>query len=517
MKKHKRHFLKPYAMKIQSYTRLLLIALASLLITSCGGGGNDSSNQGGLQRDRSQKITVLNNSSSAWKISYGIGERSDQYRINGILVAEGTESEWIQPGGTVALNWQGSDKSWTQELLFTIDRSGTATRGRVVLYGNYSVEDPGSFCPNVANVNESLVYVCPDQDGVQNPLTVNAAIQVALSSRLSTFIQGSGFIELRDRVNLPDMKNWMGNLSDSLKIGEFNIPGTHDTATFAVWDEFGKTQYDYFNFTHQLEWGIRAMDLRLDANMQFRHGISVFKEKIYFNQFLEDATVFLEAHPSEFIVAFVTDEECGSGAHWTQNFQAGIAPYWDYALFDPDLENLTIGQLRKKIVFVSRQRDPGQCGYMVNAPQISWPNNTTTNNTSYGVAGLMNIALSDVYNPISYAYKITDLYPFLQLATVLQPQPLKWYVSFTSGYMGIPEPLRFAKIVVPALWQLMLGGSGDLLLPVDPGTPYFYEKILGYVSRTGRLGIVMMDAIHAHNTLDIRNDLMRRNMALLPK
>ncbi|NMC62245.1 MAG: hypothetical protein GYA55_03670 [SAR324 cluster bacterium] len=85
------------------------IQLFSLLLTAffitagCGGGGDDSEDL--LGGDQGEYFSLINNTSISWKVSFGAGVHSDQYWIDGRPV---TESDWIQPGQKVQLDWQGS-------------------------------------------------------------------------------------------------------------------------------------------------------------------------------------------------------------------------------------------------------------------------------------------------------------------------------------------------------------------------------------------------------------------------
>ncbi|NMC62921.1 MAG: hypothetical protein GYA55_07090, partial [SAR324 cluster bacterium] len=81
--------------------------------------------------------------------------------------------------------------------------------------------------------------------------------------------------------------------------------------------------------------------------------------------------------------------------------------------------------------------------------------------------------------------------------------------GLSSGYSSvIPNPREFAGQTNPLLWEIMLGGKG-----VFSPDGYHYEYVEGSISRTGKLGILLMDFVGSYNTIDIRNDMIRRNLS----
>ncbi|NMC62244.1 MAG: phosphatidylinositol-specific phospholipase C domain-containing protein, partial [SAR324 cluster bacterium] len=189
----------------------------------------------------------------------------------------------------------------------------------------------------------------------------------------------------------------MAEVSDSAFVADLSIPGTHYTATFNTSNQFAKCQSDSMNFINQLQWGVRAFDLRLSENMNFFHGNYFMHASL--NNFLADVTGFLAAHPSEFVIAFVSNENCDSdkGASFNQNFQSLVANYYKYILIDKDIQNYRVGDLRGKIVIITRNKNPYTCGWIDGAPMITWPDNTTNYSTA-ACSGCMVTGICDVYH-----------------------------------------------------------------------------------------------------------------------
>lgn len=106
---------------------------------------------------------------------------------------------------------------------------------------------------------------------------------------------------------------WMELLPDDVSIASASIPGTHDSATFALQrpslmsglvTTWGQTQK--WNFTEQLLAGIRFLDLRVKPGGQLFHGRVACAVSLA--GALGACAKFLEHCPSEFVVVRVKDE-----------------------------------------------------------------------------------------------------------------------------------------------------------------------------------------------------------------
>eukprot|EP00930_Biecheleria_cincta_P015359 TRINITY_DN12846_c0_g1_i1.p1 TRINITY_DN12846_c0_g1~~TRINITY_DN12846_c0_g1_i1.p1 ORF type:complete len:323 (+),score=54.34 TRINITY_DN12846_c0_g1_i1:94-1062(+) len=106
---------------------------------------------------------------------------------------------------------------------------------------------------------------------------------------------------------------WMELLPGDLSIASVSIPGTHDSATFALQrpslmsglvTTWGQTQK--WNFTEQLLAGIRFLDLRVKPGGQLFHGR--IPCAVSLADALDACAKFLQHSPSEFVVVRVKDE-----------------------------------------------------------------------------------------------------------------------------------------------------------------------------------------------------------------
>lgn len=100
--------------------------------------------------------------------------------------------------------------------------------------------------------------------------------------------------------------DWMKWVPDATSLSQLSIPGTHDSLAFYGGD---LAQTQTLDLTEQLNAGIRAIDIRcrhIEDVFAIHHGV-IF-QKTYFGNVLDDATAFLQAHPSETIVMRVKEE-----------------------------------------------------------------------------------------------------------------------------------------------------------------------------------------------------------------
>jgi len=145
--------------------------------------------------------------------------------------------------------------------------------------------------------------------------------------------------------------DWMGYIDNSTKINEINIPGTHDTGTYSIGENFRLNYPEYsaltsylppifkeltgqtqdLNITEQLESGIRYFDIRLGLNDKIKklyvtHGPLACLEQndnvdgdylkehnsyayLYFEKVIEYCINFLRKHESETIIIHLKEED----------------------------------------------------------------------------------------------------------------------------------------------------------------------------------------------------------------
>lgn len=119
--------------------------------------------------------------------------------------------------------------------------------------------------------------------------------------------------------------DWMEKLDGSLRLSEINIPGTHDSATQYVFPAFF-LQDQNTGVEKQLENGYRYLDVRvalskdggdlvlIHAFGQCRRAAAVWAQPLMYDDFVDAAKAFLEAHPGETVIFCVKPENSSDDA-----------------------------------------------------------------------------------------------------------------------------------------------------------------------------------------------------------
>lgn len=126
----------------------------------------------------------------------------------------------------------------------------------------------------------------------------------------------------------------MSSLSDTIKISEINIPGTHDSCTYRVQFPFlSKCQNS--TITEQLNSGVRFLDIRVEKNgekLKLVHDIADCKsqenkmENLYLDSVIDDCKSFLAENPSETILLSYKRDD---GANQEETFDIFFENYLD--------------------------------------------------------------------------------------------------------------------------------------------------------------------------------------------
>jgi len=165
---------------------------------------------------------------------------------------------------------------------------------------------------------------------------------------------------LNAKSQVTDYQNWMRGLDDKAFVCQLSIPGAHDaccssfSGMSAIGGAFaGKVQT--VSVQQMLPLGVRAFDLRpavKDGTLTICHGILV--TSFDFNTIMQQLCSYLDAHPSEFCVVTIRHEvEADDGdSSFGSRLQSSLASFKSHLVdFRP---NLTVGEARGKILFLSR-------------------------------------------------------------------------------------------------------------------------------------------------------------------
>ena len=167
-------------------------------------------------------------------------------------------------------------------------------------------------------------------------------------------------VSIHAKSQVTDYQNWMAGLDDNAFICQLSIPGAHDAccSSFSGWSAIGAAvagKVQTKSVQQMLSLGARAFDLRpavKDGKLTICHGILV--TSFDFNTIMQQLCTYLDAHPSEFCVVTIRHEvEADDGdSSFGSKLQASLASIKDHLVdFRP---NLTVGEARGKILFLSR-------------------------------------------------------------------------------------------------------------------------------------------------------------------
>ena len=254
--------------------------------------------------------------------------------------------------------------------------------------------------------------------------------------------------------------DWMQYIPDNALVSDLSIPGTHDAATYGITGGMSSWYTcQSKDFNAQLAGGVRVFDLRPDgSDMMIYHatgstGITLSQALGYMKSYIQD-------NPTEGCIAFIKEEN-----DWVaENVSPTLAVYADDIV--QYTEKLTMGQLRGKILVLSRTNYPGTI-YGGNFSK-GWPDNTSGGSVGVGYnqsSWTETFWLQDQYNSgTGTNTKIASFKAYADKARTEKPED-DWLCNHVS-LAGNPK--NNAKILNP--------------------------QAASYINENpGRLGVIMMD------------------------
>ncbi|WP_052443369.1 phosphatidylinositol-specific phospholipase C [Streptacidiphilus neutrinimicus] len=152
--------------------------------------------------------------------------------------------------------------------------------------------------------------------------------------------------------------DWMARLPDSTLLSELSLPGTHDSGASVFGGDIAFTQS--MDLATQLNSGIRAWDIRLgeySGRLELYHGIAR-QGQDFQSDVLATADAFLQAHPTEFVVMRVKEEQTVTDfADQVHSYLAADPRVYRGLSDDPQL-----GDIRGKIVVLQDFSSPDREG-----------------------------------------------------------------------------------------------------------------------------------------------------------
>ena len=156
------------------------------------------------------------------------------------------------------------------------------------------------------------------------------------------------------------MLNWMSHISNSTKLSEINLPGTHDSCAFRVqFALLSKCQTQ--TITEQLNSGIRFLDIRVEKDsdkLKLVHDIADCKkpknkrENLYLEEVINECKKFLSENPSETILLSYKRDD---GANQEETFEKFFENYLENdPIWYRENRIPILKEVRGKIVLLNR-------------------------------------------------------------------------------------------------------------------------------------------------------------------
>lgn len=269
---------------------------------------------------------------------------------------------------------------------------------------------------------------------------------------------------------------WMGQLPDATRLNQITIPGTHDSAAYqgndwAGWpfyiaqymglgDRSSQRSDDFrgapqMSIYEQLMAGVRFLDLR---GRRVKGGCALHHGAYYLNQgcgeFLDTVYGFLRTHPTETVVISVKEEDTPMDESFP--FEETIKRYIDqnpeYWYVGNGIPSLGVNTTRTRLavedgntnvrgrIVLIRRYDAPLTQYGIDAFR-GWPDNgvgITRSGHFYVQDGYKNYLANDkwgLFASASESARVADV----------KDASAPWYLNFSSGYFGIPNPYNFSK------------------------------------------------------------------------
>lgn len=189
---------------------------------------------------------------------------------------------------------------------------------------------------------------------------------------------------LAGKAQVNDYQNWMSQLDDNAFICQLSIPGAHDACTnsFSGWSAIGAAvagKDQSKSVQEMLTLGVRLFDLRPNNQLNIYHGI--LQTSYTFNGVMGELRDYVKNHPTEFCIVLIRHEVEGDSGNdsFADKMQESLEIFSNYLV--PFRPNLTVGEARGKILFLSRDEYNGP---MYGGMITNWRDNQSDINNMLG-------------------------------------------------------------------------------------------------------------------------------------
>ena len=249
------------------------------------------------------------------------------------------------------------------------------------------------------------------------------------------------------------LSSWLSAIKNEALVAKLSLPGTHDAGAYKHGGSMAITQD--LTIEQQLEAGIRAMDIRLVAvnndHLEIYHGV-VAQELNFEYDVLAKVIQFLNANPSETVVITLRKEQDDKNS--PRGYIAILREILEKPQYQPYIAqnftaNATLGQLRGKILFLSRD-NIGQP--FIGGQILGWADNTAFSRNIIGnINASATVHVEDYYKVSSLFsgsinFKINEVTKNLSLASGAVSNT-DWFITFTSGTGVFAHPNAVAARV----------------------------------------------------------------------
>ena len=267
------------------------------------------------------------------------------------------------------------------------------------------------------------------------------------------------------------LKNWMSALSDTLKISQVNLPGTHDSCAYCVQiPYFSKCQS--MSVPEQLNCGIRYLDIRVEKygeKLKLVHDIvdckspENQKETLFLEDVIDDCKRFLSENPTETIVLSYKRDD---GTTQEETFDVFFENYLsEDSIWYTENRIPVLKEIRGKIVLLNRDNiDKSNEKYTDLNTGINlstWVYQKENIERIYEVAELLGrdgaitgktFTVQDLYGLTPKKKWTFAIYPFIKNP----PQTNDILIAFFSCASLVYNPKRSAKYINKKLLNIKL-------------------------------------------------------------
>ena len=192
----------------------------------------------------------------------------------------------------------------------------------------------------------------------------------------------------------------MKNIRDNAKLSELALPGTHDSATFSAENVKNIAKTQTLNFSQQLEFGIRVLDLRIRQTgdrFALHHG-ALFLNSM-FGDALNEIDYFLDKYPSETVLIRLKEDH-KPDTNNTQTLRKTLNTYLErhakhYLNAD---SNITLGKARGKFIILSNNDEFNYSGLIYSIFNIQDEYTLKTNWQLYSKWESVKLQLQKAYS-----------------------------------------------------------------------------------------------------------------------